>query len=39
MDTPMYHTDYESDDYDWTSDDREWSELDDVDFPGLPDTH
>ena len=28
---------YESDDdYDWTSDDREYSELDDVDFPGMP---
>ena len=38
MDRVSYDTDYESDDYDWTSDDREWSELDDVDFPGLPDT-
>lgn len=34
----QYIEEYESDDYDWTSDDREYSELDDVDFPGLPDT-
>tara|TARA_A200000113_G_C8704723_1_gene303131 strand:- start:50 stop:592 length:543 start_codon:yes stop_codon:yes gene_type:complete len=34
----LSHYEYESDDddYDWTSDDREYSELDDVDFPGMP---